>query len=237
MVSAAVEAAWQALWEQHEDAADYCGFNRAAFDKHRAAIEAAGPSVAEVAEAALARERVDTRHLTVASIIETYARRWVDLNVEAYGTRREADVREVMEERDMLLAWWATQELTPFDTTAIEACVAFVEDRAATAVDMGNASDARDWLTRVGTPRYGESQPDVTLITDGDKVVAATADTREGAMALMDAQLVRMFREPIGFPGDEPTDTQKAEHERHSALGENHWVTCPLCDDASGEAE
>ncbi len=37
--------------------------------------------------------------------------------------------------------------------------------------------------------------------------------------------------EPIGFPGDEPTETQVAEHERHAALGENHWFTCPLCDD------
>lgn len=37
--------------------------------------------------------------------------------------------------------------------------------------------------------------------------------------------------EPIGHPDAEPTATQKAEHERHSALGENHWQTCPLCDD------
>jgi hypothetical protein len=37
--------------------------------------------------------------------------------------------------------------------------------------------------------------------------------------------------EPIGCPDDEPTATQVAEHERHIAAGENHWFTCPLCDD------
>lgn len=41
--------------------------------------------------------------------------------------------------------------------------------------------------------------------------------------------------EPIGFPGSEPTETQKAEHERHSSLGENRWFTCPLCDDESDD--
>jgi hypothetical protein len=41
--------------------------------------------------------------------------------------------------------------------------------------------------------------------------------------------------EPIGFPGDEPTETQVAEHERHAALGENRWFTCPLCDDETDD--
>jgi hypothetical protein len=41
--------------------------------------------------------------------------------------------------------------------------------------------------------------------------------------------------EPIGFPGDAPTATQKAEHERHAAAGENRWFTCPLCDDEGDE--
>lgn len=41
--------------------------------------------------------------------------------------------------------------------------------------------------------------------------------------------------EPIGNPDDDPTPAQVAEHERHAALGENHWFTCPLCDDEEDE--
>jgi hypothetical protein len=43
--------------------------------------------------------------------------------------------------------------------------------------------------------------------------------------------------EPIGFPGDDPTKSQVAEHKRHAALAEVHWFTCPLCDDEEMDEE
>lgn len=30
-------------------------------------------------------------------------------------------------------------------------------------------------------------------------------------------------------------EAQEAEHEAHAAKGENHWITCPLCDDEDPE--
>lgn len=41
--------------------------------------------------------------------------------------------------------------------------------------------------------------------------------------------------EPIGYPGDAPTPAQVTEHAEHASRGENHWFTCPLCDDESDE--
>ena len=36
----------------------------------------------------------------------------------------------------------------------------------------------------------------------------------------------------VCYAAFEPTpDPEEVEHARHSALGENHWFTCPLCDD------
>lgn len=32
------------------------------------------------------------------------------------------------------------------------------------------------------------------------------------------------------------TPEQEREHARHAALGENHWFSCPLCDDEDPDA-
>jgi hypothetical protein len=50
-----------------------------------------------------------------------------------------------------------------------------------------------------------------------------------------DRSPVRPTPEPLGSPADEPTATQIAEHQRHSALGRNYWITCPLCDDEAAD--
>ena len=34
-----IDAAWEAMWESHEDAANLCGFNRLTFERHRTLIE------------------------------------------------------------------------------------------------------------------------------------------------------------------------------------------------------
>jgi hypothetical protein len=67
----------------------------------------AGPSVAEVARAALDRERVDTGHLSVPSIIAAYAERCVQYEFERRQPG-EGVIEAYYAERDDLLAWWAS---------------------------------------------------------------------------------------------------------------------------------
>lgn len=56
-----------------------------------------------------------------------------------------------------------------------------------------------------------------------DQQLAVTAEVDQFSAYIRD--LMTMVR-PIN---DE--DGWRPEHERHAALGENHWFSCPFCDD------
>lgn len=92
-------------------------------------------------------EGVETLHLTVESIIETYAGRLIE-------RVPHQDIPEIIEERDILLAWWAEHGLAAAEARSVARVAEQLDNTIMGLPERGRPTDYRDgWLDALSAVR------------------------------------------------------------------------------------